>query len=684
MGISATIKTPDIYSSIVTHRFMYKDVRTSTTPSSNSIHSLVSDMLNDTVANCSAIIIENVESAYVNELTSNIALFINNKGETIRNIFIELLHGYDEGPPPPAMPASDWDNKRATEIKNLFITAYNTHVIQLVQDELSKIDDSKLKPGHQDTPKQDYTSNDKTNNDTTADGGPETDPIGAEDESGFYDDSELSRLQVQFKTRNPNYDMSAAKIDRLRHVFGMPYQFLPDTDRRMIGDEDPSNFSEINLMGRKYIERIAQRANILYITPGKPQFLQGASSDFKKTVLTSLLGLSTGELNSEEAKKFIDDKESVRYYSFEFDEEAYFEFLNPILRAAARYLNLHDKTIDNVPLDQYNYQNYIMAPDTAGYNAMGALTFYIDGMNSSQDNISNSTSESSFASTYDNSISSTAQEIWTLAGKGLNELTGSQFANGVIDGEGANATLDEMNNFISQYLGNNSFARNLTLGATAMVTGGHIIFPEIWRDADFRSDSIGVTIKLTVPDQDDESVFWGLLLPMYAVLTLASPRGYNNIDAYRDPFMIRAFCQSMFHVEMGYITGVSITKGAECCWTASGLPTSIEINLQIKDLYDSMYISSGTKDFRLSWDIFDDIKQVVAKTPFLKNTAMLNWIANSCGVNLNKPDILRDIDMYLMHVYVNQWNDAIPNWTLRLFDSFRNLSSNFFKAVGIM
>src|SRR5574344_1912336 len=56
-------------------------------------------------------------------------------------------------------------------------------------------------------------------------------------------------------------------IDRLRGIFGMPYQFLPTTDPRIDGSENNEVF------GTTYGDKIASRLPLLYITPGNPAFL---------------------------------------------------------------------------------------------------------------------------------------------------------------------------------------------------------------------------------------------------------------------------------------------------------------------------------------------------------------------------------------------------------------------------
>ena len=83
---------------------------------------------------------------------------------------------------------------------------------------------------------------------------------------------------------------------------------------------------------------------------------------------------------------------------------------------------------------------------------------------------------------------------------------------------------------------------------------------------------------------------------------------------------------------MGIITDLSISKGAEGEWTIDGVPTVAEISFSIKDMYDGMFMSKST-DF--------------GDRNILSNTTELDYIANSCGININDQEIGRTLKMYL-------------------------------------
>lgn len=488
-----------------------------------------------------------------------------------------------------------------------------------------------------------------------------------------------------------NQSIESTKIRALQGVHGMPYQFLAETDRRLFDNDDTSlleTHAGSFYMGRKYIERIAARANILFLTPGKVRFLKTASDKTKRNILKGLVSNFDDSSNSVTA--LLKDRESFRYYSFDFDVAGYFEYLNPMLRAAARYLGIHNQTVRlqdgrDVQLGSADYSTILANGAGTGSlfnNAYGALAFYLDGVSTSQDSISTELVNSSFVDGTIKQASDTAQEIAFLAGKAFTDLTNADWANNVYDQEKVNASLESIDSFVNKYLGNNSLARKLASGVAAVATGGQIIFPKIWRDTEFERSSINVDIKLTSPDCDAESIFWNILVPMYALICMTAPKGYVGVDGYASPFMVRAFCQSMFNIEAGFITNISMRKGGEGCWTKDGLPTCLEISLTISDIYNNYYISTGDKGNILSLNPFQTIKGVVKKTPFLKNTAMLNWIANTCGVNVNKPDIIRDIEMYITHSITNAIPDLWTNFQHNVTDMLRNFSPELLNIVS--
>jgi hypothetical protein len=77
---------------------------------------------------------------------------------------------------------------------------------------------------------------------------------------------------------------------------------------------------------------------------------------------------------------------------------------------------------------------------------------------------------------------------------------------------------------------------------------------------------------------------------------------------------------------------MSVTKGAECQWTLDGLPTQLDISIEIKDLYSALAMS-GSKN--------------VNPMDVIKNTAYMDFLANMAGTNLAETDIGTHITTYV-------------------------------------
>ena len=111
------------------------------------------------------------------------------------------------------------------------------------------------------------------------------------------------------------------------------------------------------------------------------------------------------------------------------------------------------------------------------------------------------------------------------------------------------------------------------------------------------------------------------------------------------PFLVRAFHRGMFTCDMGIITSVELEKGKEGSWTIDGLPSEVDMSITIKDLYNVMF----------------QTKKEQSKE-FLANTTFLNYLANSCGININAPDLQRSIMLWTMTTSA-RWNYKLNPFT---------------------
>ena len=95
---------------------------------------------------------------------------------------------------------------------------------------------------------------------------------------------------------------------------------------------------------------------------------------------------------------------------------------------------------------------------------------------------------------------------------------------------------------------------------------------------------------------------------------------------------------------MGIITGLSFRKGEDGEWTDDGLPTVVEVSMDIKDLYSGLFMSK---------------QKAISDLSIFSNIAELDYIANMCGININEPDVRRTVEMYLSMGIVTNIKDRV-------------------------
>ena len=196
-------------------------------------------------------------------------------------------------------------------------------------------------------------------------------------------------------------------------------------------------------------------------------------------------------------------------------------------------------------------------------------------------------------------------------------------------------------------------------GIQSVVNGGKMIFPEIWSDSSF-SRSYRISIKLRTPDADNLSWFMNIGVPMIHLICLVAPHQLGP-NGFQSPFLVRGWYKGFFNCDMGIITDMEISKGDKGRWTLNGLPTEVDISFTMKDLYQILTLTS--KDDKIS--------------DLLSNTAMLDYIANMCGINVYKPDLERAIDL----VYMTIKNEVVDTITFNGFIGVENALSNMINSI---
>ena len=442
-----------------------------------------------------------------------------------------------------------------------------------------------------------------------------------------------------------NYDQSGnGTIRNINAILGVPYQFLPNTDTRI--DSDGS------ALGRVYASKIVSKMPVLIMTPGTPDFMTAYSKKDKKSLLATLLSLV-----AKDSSTSLDNvvSRNGRYYTLKFDHVRYFNYVNPMCRIAAQYLGIGNQVFDGVQLKNYNWGDgsdvgvqraptFLKKKLESFFNTglPGCLAFYINSDTQISESFSNSTSESMLASKV-NSISDMGKEINFLLGYSTAAVG---VTSKIFQDTDVTSSIENINDMTEGLLGKHDFLGNLTTHLVTVARGGRLIFPEIWNDSSF-SRSYDIDIKLVSPDPDKLSVYFNVIVPLLHLIALVAPQSIDaNPNGYCAPFLVRAVYKGLFNVDMGIITNMSITKGAEGGWTKEGIPTVVDVNFTIKDLYDAMSIT----------DMMNSTKYDT-----MNNTSEMDYIANLCGINIFKPEVGRALDMWFVQNVENRGTDALYN-----------------------
>ena len=453
-----------------------------------------------------------------------------------------------------------------------------------------------------------------------------------EDEGSGY----LPELEdIYYNAKNNISNSEFAKIKNVMGVFGLPYQFLPTADLRL---EDPLNSKNL---GYEYAERIIERIPLLFLAPGKANFMTRYSKKSKENLLEHFL---TGNYKNEENTGSLNDLISGngRYYTFEYDHVSYYKIVNPMCRIAARFMGIQDETINGTKLDKLNWEHFTKQgiSSIGDFGSFTSIPFYLDAesLSSISESYGNSTTQSMIASSV-NSISDMGRELNFLLGT-VGAGTGVEAIQSDAD---VQSNIQNIHDTISKLMGKGNFLSNLADHLSTVAAGGKLIFPEIWADSTF-SRSYSCEFKFIAPDPSPLSVYMNVIVPLLHLLGMVAPQTVKeNPNGYVNPFLVRAMYKGFFNIDSGIITDMSVTKGAECQWTPEGVPTSITVSITIKDLYNIMSVSS-TESTDWKYDTLD-------------NTALMDYIANLCGVNIYKPEIARMIDLWFTNNFTTRISD---------------------------
>lgn len=457
-----------------------------------------------------------------------------------------------------------------------------------------------------------------------------------------------------------------------RRIYGTPFQFIADTDMR------PSD----GPLGINFMTNIMTETPIISILPGVPKYLAEMTPEEKKTFTDEII--KKMETSIEPVKDmFTDnlDKNNIDMAFFEFQSASaeYMLYVNLLCRMCAMFMGIGNLPVPGTSDQKYGSYNWfnwhlsnayankstevggakvalkdikstgglLGGSDTSldGYAKIQKSTMNGIGNNSNNyfyadqyffdffikppsynESFSNSTQESMFAQAITQGSNMQKELAFLLGDSG-------QDMKKIIEGNGAELAkgMQEAANKMFKNEGMKKILNRLVTGASTVISGANIVFPEIWERSAYNRD-FQVEITLSTPYGTPESVFLEIMVPMMHLLALALPR-QATVNSYGAPFLVRATVPGFFYSDMGIVKDLQISKGGQSgnCWTVDGLPTEVNISMGISDLFNSLSMSNF-KTRRNIWNT-------------LYNAPLLDYIGVQCGLNMRSSEYVKKLEL---------------------------------------
>lgn len=432
-------------------------------------------------------------------------------------------------------------------------------------------------------------------------------------------------------------------------LFGLPYQFPSAVDPRV------STIS--SSIGKKYTENILLEAPVCTIIPGDPVYLPGKTSEQKISTSQALIEGHQGNFSALTQVFKDNSADNLRLYDFKNNYNDYIKYVNVLCRAGAVYLELDEKiTVGKKTsnLQSFDWRNYkwndnavsstttkvkttsktlinklkktlvggsefVMDTDDRKEGSLSDLfknynyvQFFIDPDVTPSEALSNESGQSQLKSIFD-SGSSVMKDIAFMSNSGgipsdlLDTFTQESAA--------------AMQAGVSSILGDTNISGALSrlINLSGNVLQGHnLVIPDIYQNSTY-SKSYSITVHLKTPYGTKFGYYMDIFVPMMHLLALTMPK-QESANSFSSPFLVKAYVDGIFSCNLGLVESISISKVSDS-WSVSGLPTEVDVTLNITDLYSSLSMSPSS-----------------SPVMFANNSSLIEYIATNCGMSLTSPN----------------------------------------------
>lgn len=350
-----------------------------------------------------------------------------------------------------------------------------------------------------------------------------------------------------------------------------------------------------------YNKTLIADAPVMTIQPGIPQlrkneveFDDTEDADGGFSFIQNLLSfLSTSR-----------DKLDERMYVFKDATNEYIHYLNVSLGALGQMMGVSDG-LQGI--------SSLIETDGKGYKY---LKFYCDKNLSLSESVTNDFGASELSGKY-KELSDKVKEAQFLAGaqSGSDKISLASKVTNLVDKLTSGKIFDDL---LTGVQADNSVSID-ELKAIAN-RGGGLALPDTWKDSS-TTRSFSATINLVSPYGSPDCVWRYIYGPFLILFNLAMPRQLGS-DGFKSPFLVRVDIPGYYYSDLAVISSMTWNKAAlDGLYNPNGLPLSMTIQLEIKDLYQTMFISGNDKQFK-------------------RNTGLHSYLDNMAGINVEDKNLI--------------------------------------------
>jgi hypothetical protein len=154
--------------------------------------------------------------------------------------------------------------------------------------------------------------------------------------------------------------------------------------------------------------------------------------------------------------------------------------------------------------------------------------------------------------------------------------------------------------------------------SSGVLKGHNIIIPNIYQNSSYQK-SYSITVHLKSPYGTKLGYYLDIFVPMMHLLALTMPK-QESANSFSSPFLIKAYVDGIFSCNLGIVESIQISKVTDTL-SVSGLPTEVDVMLNIVDLYSDLSMSPSSDPIR-----------------FANNSSLIEYLATSCGMTLTAPN----------------------------------------------